>query len=159
MRPTKRCPMTLGGCRHSAPRWVGGHRRQRTWYRHACRPSGQEGQKAGNGYQRFTFFDSPNAAILADGHPRRTISVVAALSEWLIHTNRRLNGSWTQRYEHGIPVTDLTPIPDDCTIGTVVHFLPSRALVSNSHISASKLRRLAASFRPLLPVEIYDEGD
>lgn len=105
------------------------------------------------------FFDSPNAAILADGHPRRGMSVVAALSEWLIHTNRRLNGSWTQRYEHGIPVTDLTPIPDDCTIGTVVHFLPSRALVSNSHISASKLRRLAASFRPLLPVEVYDEGD
>ena len=23
------------------------------------------------------------------------------------HTNRRLNGSWTQRYEHGLPVTDL----------------------------------------------------
>lgn len=38
------------------------------------------------------------------GHPRRGISVVAALSEWLIHTNRRRNGAWVQRYEHGVPL-------------------------------------------------------
>jgi DNA gyrase/topoisomerase IV subunit B len=35
--------------------------------------------------------------------PRRGISVVAALSEWLVHTNRRRDDAWTQRYEHGIP--------------------------------------------------------
>jgi DNA gyrase subunit B len=70
------------------------------------------------------FFDDPTAAILPDGHPRRGMSVVAALSAWLVHTNRRANGSWTQRYEHGVPVTELTPVPDDGTTGTTVHFLP-----------------------------------
>ncbi|MDQ3790485.1 MAG: ATP-binding protein, partial [Actinomycetota bacterium] len=73
------------------------------------------------------FFDQPSTR-LPDGHPRRGMSVVAALSEWLIHTNRRVNGSWTQRYEHGIPVTDLTPIASDGTTGTTVHFLPSPGL-------------------------------
>ncbi|WP_235926173.1 ATP-binding protein [Actinokineospora pegani] len=71
------------------------------------------------------FFDHPAAATLPDGCPRRGMSVVAALSEWLVHTNRRVNGSWTQRYEHGVPVTGLTPIPDDGTTGTTVHFLPT----------------------------------
>jgi topoisomerase IV subunit B len=69
------------------------------------------------------FFDEPSA-LLPDGHFRRGMSVVAALSEWLVHTNRRVNGSWQQRYEHGIPVTDLTPIDSDGTTGTTVHFLP-----------------------------------
>jgi topoisomerase-4 subunit B len=39
------------------------------------------------------FFDSPQAAVLPDGHPRRGMSVVTALSEWLVHTNRRRNGA------------------------------------------------------------------
>lgn len=70
------------------------------------------------------FFDDPEAPPLPDGHPRRGMSVVAALSTWLTHTNRRLGGSWTQRYEHGVPTTDLRPVPDDLTTGTTVHFLP-----------------------------------
>ena len=73
------------------------------------------------------FFDEPSVA-LPDGHPRRGMSVVAALSEWLVHTNHRRNGSWTQRYERGVPVTDLTPIESDGTTGTTVHFLPSPGL-------------------------------
>lgn len=71
------------------------------------------------------FFDDPSAPLLPDGHPRHGMSVVAALSEWLVHTNRRTNGSWTQRYEHGIPVTSLDPITSDATTGTTVHFRPS----------------------------------
>ena len=51
------------------------------------------------------FFDSPGAQLLPDGHARRGISDVAALSEWLVHANRRQDGAWTQRYEHRIPVT------------------------------------------------------
>ncbi|MFC9212333.1 ATP-binding protein [Streptomyces sp. NPDC057083] len=74
------------------------------------------------------FFDLPEAQTLPDGHPRRGMSVVAALSEWLVHTNRRYNGSWTQRYEHGSPVTGLEAVPDDGTTGTVVRFLPGERL-------------------------------
>jgi DNA gyrase subunit B len=75
------------------------------------------------------FFDTPTV-FLPDGHPRRGMSVVAALSEWLVHTNRRGGGSWTQRYEHGLPVTDLTPIEPDGTTGTTVHFLPGHDLTT-----------------------------
>ncbi|OXM57118.1 ATP-binding protein [Amycolatopsis thailandensis] len=70
------------------------------------------------------FFGFPDAQTLPDGHPRHGMSVVAALSDWLVHTNRRHNGSWTQRYERGVPVTDLTPIADDGTTGTTVRFRP-----------------------------------
>jgi DNA gyrase subunit B len=61
------------------------------------------------------FFDDPDAETLPDGHTRRGMSVVAALSEWLIHTNRRTGGSWTQRYGKGVPTTDLAPITGDGT--------------------------------------------
>ncbi|MGQ4489714.1 ATP-binding protein [Streptomyces sp. SAS_281] len=74
------------------------------------------------------FFDAPDAPPLPDGHPRRGMSVVAALSDLLIHTNRRANGSWVQRYEHGVPVTDLDPLPDDGTTGTRIHFRPAAGL-------------------------------
>lgn len=69
------------------------------------------------------FFDTPSE-ILPDGFPRRGMSVVAALSDWLVHTNRRVEGSWTQRYERGRPMTDLTPIDPDGTTGTTVRFRP-----------------------------------
>ena len=94
------------------------------------------------------FFDSPGAALLPDGHARRGLSVVAALSEWLVHTNRRRNGSWTQRYELGVPVTNLTAIRDDDTTGTAVHFLPAPAFVPNLQMPAGELRQPAATLGP-----------
>ena len=72
--------------------------------------------------QDLRFFEDPAAPLLPDGNPRRGMSVVAALSDRLPHTNRRLNGSWTQRYEYGVPVTDLDPVDSDGTTGTSVHF-------------------------------------
>ncbi|GII81803.1 hypothetical protein Sru01_67850 [Sphaerisporangium rufum] len=74
------------------------------------------------------FFDHPDPPSLPDGHPRRGMSVVAALSGWLRHTNRRTNGSWTQEYARGIPRTGLVPVADDGTTGTVVHFRPDERL-------------------------------
>ncbi|MBB4910052.1 ATP-binding protein [Actinophytocola algeriensis] len=91
------------------------------------------------------FFDAPSVS-LPDGHLRRGMSVVAALSEWLVHTNRRLNGSWTQRYEHGIPVTDLTPVESDGTTGTTVHFSPSPGL--------APVAALPTDFGPHLTIEV-----
>jgi len=92
---------------------------------------------------------------LPDGHVRRGMSVVAALSEWLIHTNRRTGGSWTQRYEHGVPTTDLTPVADDGTTGTTVHFQPDIAILVSPGVMAPELTR-AASW-PQLRVELVDE--
>jgi DNA gyrase subunit B len=43
------------------------------------------------------FFDDDHDVTLPDGAPRRGMSVVAALSHWLTHTNRRQNGAWTQQ--------------------------------------------------------------
>ena len=102
------------------------------------------------------FFDSPDAQQLPDGRPRRGVSVVAALSPWLVHTNRRRNGGWTQRYEHGIPVTGLLSIPDQDTTGTTVHFLAADSVRSMQAVSPSELRRLAVTW-PQLAVEVIDE--
>jgi DNA gyrase subunit B len=104
------------------------------------------------------FFDFPRTQELPDGHPRRGISVVAALSEWLIHTNRRHNGSWTQRYEHGVPVTDLEPIADDGTTGTVVHFHPDERLGGASELPMGELVRPAMPWPPGLAVEVDDRS-
>ena len=99
------------------------------------------------------FFDSPDAERLPDGHPRRGMSVVAALSEWLVHTNRRLNGAWTQRYEHGIPVTDLEPVEADGTTGTLVRFRPDAPLRSVEASMVGRLERLATMW-PDLAIQV-----
>lgn len=101
------------------------------------------------------FFDSPDAERLPDGHPRRGMSVVAALSDWLVHTNRRLNGAWTQRYERGIPVTDLEPVQTDGTTGTLVHFRPDALLRPVEVPTGDELRRLATMW-PDLDLQVDD---
>lgn len=90
------------------------------------------------------FFDDPHAPALPDGAARRGMSVVAALSEWLVHTNRRSGSAWTQRYEGGVPVTDLVAIDDDGTTGTTVRFWPSPA--AGKRPTAADVRRYAAGF-------------
>ncbi|MDX3799316.1 ATP-binding protein [Streptomyces sp. AK04-3B] len=102
------------------------------------------------------FFDLPDAERLPDGHPRRGMSVVAALSEWLVHTNRRHHGAWTQRYEHGVPVSDLDPIDTDGTTGTLVHFLPLTPLRTQSPPASDDLTRWCAHW-PALAVRLEDE--
>ncbi|MGW3644866.1 ATP-binding protein [Streptomyces sp. NPDC000878] len=101
------------------------------------------------------FFDFPQAEVLPDSRPRRGMSVVAALSEWLIHTNRRLNGAWTQRYEHGVPVSDLEPVEVDGTTGTLVHFKPDESLGPVTLPKGGCLARLATAW-PHLEVQVDD---
>ncbi|MEU2790494.1 ATP-binding protein [Streptomyces sp. NPDC007100] len=103
------------------------------------------------------FFDFPRAEVLPDGHPRRGMSVVAALSEWLVHTNRRLNGAWTQRYEHGLPVSGLDPVEADGTTGTLVHFKPDESLGAVTAPGNGDLSRLAAVW-PRLEVQVAVRG-
>ncbi len=88
------------------------------------------------------FFADPASPRLPDGRPRRGISVVAALSAWLVHENRRADGAWTQRYEHGVPVGGLVAIRATGTTGTTVHFLPYDDVVPVK-VDAGTLRRLA----------------
>lgn len=76
------------------------------------------------------FFDFPDAQQLFDGHPAGALSVVAALSPWLVHINRRRNGAWTQRNEYGVPVTGLDPIPHQDYTGTTVRFLAADSVRS-----------------------------
>ena len=117
--------------------------------------AGQVIKKPVMGTKDLRFFDNPDAERLPDGHTRRGMSVVAALSEWLIHTNRRTSGSWTQRYDHGVPTTDLTPVADDGTTGTTVHFQPDIAILVSPVMMAPQLTR-AANW-PQLGVELVDE--
>ncbi|MCQ0025549.1 ATP-binding protein [Streptomyces somaliensis DSM 40738] len=102
------------------------------------------------------FFDRADARPLPDGRPRRGMSVVAALSEWLVHTNRRRDGAWTQRYEHGVPVTGLEPLADDGTTGTLVHFRPDEAVRAAGTPTGEELVRYAAAWRHLLSVGVDD---
>ncbi|HEX5566958.1 MAG TPA: hypothetical protein VFY14_08575 [Streptomyces sp.] len=104
------------------------------------------------------FFDFPHAERLPDGHPRRGMSVVAALSEWLVHTNRRLSGAWTQRYEHGVPVTGLEPLEVDGTTGTLVRFLPDAPPSARWSLSVDDLTRWATHW-PDLKVRLDDQRD
>ncbi|WP_330261448.1 ATP-binding protein [Streptomyces sp. NBC_00539] len=102
------------------------------------------------------FFDHPGAQLLPDGQPRRGMSVVAALSEWLVHTNRRAGGAWTQRYEHGVPATGLNPIAGDGTTGTAVHFRPGEQDLRVSHEGTpTELAGLVTAW-PYLTVDFAD---
>ena len=56
-----------------------------------------------------SFLEASDPPLLPEGDPRRGMSVVAALSAWLLHGNRRSDGAWTQRYRYGVPDTDLRP--------------------------------------------------
>ena len=95
------------------------------------------------------FFDADPPILLPDGHPRRGISVVAALSRWLVHLNRRSDGSWSQRYEHGLPTTALVPV-DRVPLGgvpgtgTTVHFSADPTLVGASALTPGDAPVLAA---------------
>ncbi|MFD7866291.1 ATP-binding protein [Streptomyces sp. NPDC059783] len=101
------------------------------------------------------FFDTPGAQTLPDGHPRRGMSVVAALSEHLVHTNRRLGGAWTQRYAYGVPETGLDPVADDGTTGTLVHYRPAAPLRDAAGPTAADLADWTAGW-PWLTVEVDD---
>ncbi|WP_433679607.1 hypothetical protein [Nocardia sp. CA-119907] len=56
-------------------------------------------------------------------------------------------GAWTQRYEHGVPVTDLLPITSNGTTGTTVHFRPDRNLPAMDGSEAEELMRLNSQRR------------
>lgn len=103
------------------------------------------------------FFGISDAPHLPDGLVRSGISVVAALSEWMIHTNRRSNGSWTQRYEHGLPCSPLTAISGNGTTGTTVCFCPDVAVFGHDKVSAPVLSNLCTKYDGVVDFVIQEE--
>ncbi|WP_156188226.1 DUF3626 domain-containing protein [Arsenicicoccus sp. oral taxon 190] len=89
------------------------------------------------------FVDPEQAPRLADGLPRAGMSSVSAVSRWLVHTNRRGDGTWSQRYDHGAPTTLLTEVddpsphgPPGSVTGTSVRFLPDPTYVQ--HVASDR---------------------
>lgn len=95
------------------------------------------------------FFEVPDAPLLPDGLKRSGMSVVAAMSEWLLHTNRRINGAWTRRYKHGLPESGLTELTADERgegTGTTVRFRPNRGIFGDATLSAEDVKSLWSGF-------------
>ncbi|MDR3281026.1 MAG: DNA topoisomerase (ATP-hydrolyzing) subunit B [Synergistaceae bacterium] len=75
------------------------------------------------------------------------VSVVNALSKWCELVIKRDGGEYAQRYERGIPVTELKRIGDSTERGTYVRFMPDDEIFSVLEYSADilkgRLRELA----------------
>jgi topoisomerase IV subunit B len=103
------------------------------------------------------FYGRDDAPVLPDGSARAGISVVAALSEWVVHTNRRAEGGWSQRFEHGLPHGVPEAVPDLASTGTVVHFRPDPALVPGP-VAAADVRAAAQAYAGVVPIEVVAES-
>lgn len=83
-------------------------------------------------------------------------SVVNFLSEWLILDIKRDGGHYQQRYERGVPVTELVRIEDSPLTGTFVHFMPDSQIFEVTEFSHEtlilRLRELAFLMRGLMIV-------
>jgi DNA gyrase subunit B len=105
------------------------------------------------------FFGVPDAEVLPDGRPRSGMSVVAALSSWLTHTNRRVDGrGWVQRYERGLPPGPATEIEAGDTTGTLVRFLPDPDVFGPETLSAEALRASFADLDIKIKIEVLEES-
>ncbi|MBN2300603.1 MAG: DNA topoisomerase (ATP-hydrolyzing) subunit B, partial [Acholeplasmataceae bacterium] len=75
-------------------------------------------------------------------------SVVNALSEWYVVEIHRDNKSYQQRYERGVPVTDVTVIGESDHTGTVVtfkadHLVFTETIVYDYEILRNRIQQLA----------------
>ena len=100
------------------------------------------------------FFGRADAPLLSDGLVRHGMSVVTSLSSWLVHTNRRAEGGWRRRYEHGLPAGAPESTHPDGSTGTSVRFLLDPSLV-DPEIDLAALR--AASHAAPVPV-VFSEA-
>ena len=107
--------------------------------------------------QDLRFYGRDDAPLLPDGHRRSGISVVAALSEWVVHTNRRAEAR-QQRFEHGVPRGPLEQgLQGQQRPGTVVHFRPDPSLVPGA-VTADEIRAAARAYAAVVPVDVVAES-
>jgi len=90
------------------------------------------------------------------------VSVVNALSEWLELEIRRGGRIWTQRYEHGQPVSELVAGEKTAKHGTIIRFKPDPSIFEETTFSfdtlSNRLRELAFLNKGL-KIVIADERD
>ncbi len=69
------------------------------------------------------------------------VSCVNALSEWLEVTVRQNGRRWRQRYERGVPVTELMDLGEADGHGTTVHFFPDEQIFETTAFSFPVLQK------------------
>ena len=88
------------------------------------------------------------------------VSVVNALSEWLVVTIARDGVEKTQRFERGVPVTDLSEGVPANWRGTRIEYLPDKEIFENVHHSLETLKgrfKELAFLNPGLKISVLDE--
>ncbi len=90
------------------------------------------------------------------------VSVVNALSEWLVVESYRDGKIYQQKYKRGVPQTPVRVVGTTDTTGTKVRFLPDAEIFSTTKFSfdilANRLRELAF-LNPGLRITIIDERE
>ena len=90
------------------------------------------------------------------------VSCVNALSTWLEVKVFRNNKVYLQRYERGIPVTEVKPVGDSSETGTEVRFMPDNTIFSTIQfqfeILQNRLRELAFLNKGLI-IQLKNEND
>jgi len=90
------------------------------------------------------------------------VSVVNALSEWLIVTIKQNGHLYRQRYERGKPVTDLEIIGDTDETGTIISFKPDYQIFEELEYNYETLRnrlRELAFLNKEVTITLVDERD
>lgn len=67
------------------------------------------------------------------------VSVVNALSDWLIAKVRRNGKEYMQRFERGVSVSELKVIGDSISTGTTIHFMPDDSIFDTIEFSFETL--------------------
>jgi len=104
-------------------------------------------------------FDN-NAYKVSGGLHGVGVSCVNALSEWLEVTIQRDGHLWKQRYERGIPVTEVICSGTSNLHGTSVHFMPDEEIFETTEYSYDILRKRFEELAYLnkgLEIECLDE--
>lgn len=88
------------------------------------------------------------------------VSVVNALSEWLVAKVRRDGMEYMQRFEKGIATTELQPIGNSSLTGTTIHFKPDSEIFETIEFSLETLEfrfREMAFLNKGIKIIIHDE--
>ncbi|HKK32793.1 MAG TPA: DNA topoisomerase (ATP-hydrolyzing) subunit B [Desulfomicrobiaceae bacterium] len=88
------------------------------------------------------------------------VSVVNALSEYLDVTVNRDGKKYTQRYERGVPVTELRTVGDSTRTGTMIRFRPDEEIFEEMNFSYETLAKRFEELAYLnsgIRIEFFDE--